>query len=481
MNSITKDLHLSAIDQSVYRQYVRHLHIFPFPDVSYADDALHALRTGLSSTLREYPFLAGTLKVPDLSTGLLKATCPDPIRRDYGNIMLTASFALAATRKFDYHALEEAGFPPAMLPAYAFCPPGLRNHAGLDDPYAETSASAAKGYRIPIMCAQATFIPGGLVLSLYAHHSVVDGCAIIKLYEVRSYYVRGLKNGSSENVKLPRVDACHFSTERRRLDATTDTTTFWPVPHYPELATVTTKTPVTPLRSTPYDVKAKVFRFPASYIANLRSDLQALTKIRISTFTSIAALMWTHITRSPQSRIHHHSSRNTRQSASTSRARTLARIHGQRRPLRHHSPAHRMDDNPRFTHYTTPPPPRRPSNHNNPQIHLTLLAHQTPHYLSSLEDPSIKTNAFTYVNGPDLIINSWQFQGADCEWDIPGTTDKKASAIRKPSYLSEGGVRILPRRSDGQSDYEVLVSLEDGEMGRLVEGLEGVVGRVVDG
>jgi BAHD acyltransferase len=58
----TKELHLSVIDQTVYRQNIRHLLIFPFPDISYADDALHAVRAGLSLALHHYPFLAGTIK-----------------------------------------------------------------------------------------------------------------------------------------------------------------------------------------------------------------------------------------------------------------------------------------------------------------------------------------------------------------------------------------------------------------------------------
>jgi hypothetical protein len=40
MKSTTKCLHLSVIDQSVYRQYERYLHIFAFPDLPRADEAL---------------------------------------------------------------------------------------------------------------------------------------------------------------------------------------------------------------------------------------------------------------------------------------------------------------------------------------------------------------------------------------------------------------------------------------------------------
>jgi hypothetical protein len=488
MNSTTKDLHLSVVDQSVYRQYIRHLHIFPFPDFAYVDEALHALRTGLSSTLRQYPFLAGTLKVPDPSTGLLKATYPNPISPDYGDVMLTASFALAANSKFDYCALEEAGFPPAMLPAYAFCPLELRNHAGLDDPYAETSAGAAKGYRIPIMCAQATFIPGGLVLSVYAHHSVVDGGAMIKVYEVWSDHVKGLQDGSKKTEMLDRMWNCQFSIERRRLDDMADSNTFWPVPHCPELATVLTKKPVIPLHPTPYDVKAKILTFPASYISSLRSSLQSLTPIKISTFTTIAALLWTHITRARSTFLLNAGFTSTTVGTLVNlRTRSGSAL----------SPSYMGNA---ALYATTDLPIATMTTHDSPSTprHLlpvalalatTLKSVSAPwlsrrvQYLQPIPDPSTVTNAFTYVNGPYLIINSWQFQGADCEWGIPGTTDSKPSAIRKPSCLSEGGVRILPRRSDGERGYEVLVCLEEGEMRKLVESLgeEGGLGRVVDG
>jgi hypothetical protein len=157
-------------------------------------------------TLHQYSFLAGTLKVSDLSTDLLRATYPNPIRRDYVDVMFAVSFALAVNQTFDYRALEEAGFLLATLAAYGFCPLGLRKHAGLDDPYAQTSARAAKGYRIPIMCAQATFIPGGLVLSVYAHHSIVDGGAMTKLCEIWSDHVRGLKDSSGKTAKSPTME-----------------------------------------------------------------------------------------------------------------------------------------------------------------------------------------------------------------------------------------------------------------------------------
>lgn len=38
---------------------------------------------------------------------------------------------------------------------------------------------------------------------------------------------------------------------------------------------------------------------------------------------------------------------------------------------------------------------------------------------------------------------------------------------------------VLPRKSDRDRDYELLVCLQDGEMERLIEGLGDLVGRWV--
>jgi hypothetical protein len=77
------------------------------------------------------------------------------------------------------------------------------------------------------------------------------------------------------------------------------------------------------------------------------------------------------------------------------------------------------------------------------------------------------------------------------DWGILG----KPSAIRKPGLGVEGeglcegiwvgGMIVLPRRDgDGEErDYEVLVTLEEEEMEKMIEGLwkESVLGRVVEG
>jgi BAHD acyltransferase len=481
----TKELHLSVIDQTVYRQYIKHLLIFPFPDISYADDVLHALRGGLSLALHHYPFLAGTLKA-DPSTGKLKASYPDPVRRDHGDILMTASYAMAANTKFNYGAMKSAGFPPAMLPSHAFCPLGLRNHAGLEDPYAEKGASATNGYGIPIMSAQATFVPSGMVMSIYTHHSAVDGGALDTLYETWSGYVKALNGGPGEITGLLTTTVQNYDSSlgRKALDIMACMPSGTPVPGCPELTTVTKKQIVRPLHSSSCTVVAKVLSISANRVSAIRTELGYITNTRISTFIALAAMMWTHVTHARAPSLQQGNYTTTTLGIAVDMRKRAGEEFAQ--DFMGNMALYATTDFDVGSILDVPSPelcyPAIAS-----ALHKTLSSIDANwftkrlQYLSSVSDPSTVTQAFTYANGPDLFMTSWQHQGLNYAWSIPGTRDSKPTSIRKPSYLSEGGIRILPRRDEEERDYEILVCLEEGEMTRLVEGLRDLVKRVVAG
>ena len=63
--------------------------------------------------------------------------------------------------------------------------------------------------------------------------------------------------------------------------------------------------------------------------------------------------------------------------------------------------------------------------------------------------------------------------GMDNEWNIPGTSSTKPVAMRRACWKGEGGVVVLPRQSEEDAEWEVMVSLEVGELERLEEGLRG--------
>ncbi|KAF1848113.1 uncharacterized protein K460DRAFT_403412 [Cucurbitaria berberidis CBS 394.84] len=148
------ELYLSVLDQPHIRVYGRHFVFFSFPDLSYADAALNALRTGLSATLCRFPYLSGKIEVPNPSTGRLSLIYPNPILSDAeSSRIFTACFAVADSPQFNYGLLAEEGMPPTRLPSEVFCPALLKYHPGLDDgdPFAERIITLQKGIPMPVL------------------------------------------------------------------------------------------------------------------------------------------------------------------------------------------------------------------------------------------------------------------------------------------------------------------------------------------
>ncbi|KAF2820870.1 hypothetical protein CC86DRAFT_386904 [Ophiobolus disseminans] len=475
----TTELYLSIIDQTIGRRYIQHLHIFPFPNPEFGELALRALRAGLSLTIQQLPFLAGTLKA-DESTGSMQASYPTDIQPDHGATMLTVDHTFATDPAFAYATMEAQGFPLSMLPPRTFCPQALRNLPGLDHPYAATSALASNGHCIPFMSAQATSIPGGLVLSVYMHHTVVDGTAVGRIYDIWSGHVRRQDENRSA-LHVFNAESIDVSDLRVALDVvahTSNLTNFTDLLHCPELTTVNMKRAVAPLRVGVYTVVVGILSFPESCVSGLRAELQAQTDVRISIFVTIAALLWVHITRARTANL-------------IERGYTLTAL-GVAMDMRTRCEEPLAKDfiGNMALYCATEFPISSIIDAANPAdvvlpvalaLSSTLSSSSSSdwftdrlHYLSSVADPSTVTPAFTLDNGPDLFITSWQYLGADCEWCIPGTSAAKASAIRKPGHVrGDGGIIILPRREGYERDYEVLVYLEEGEMTRIVESLGG--------
>lgn len=392
---------------------------------------------------------------------------------------------MATDSKFDYTVMKRAGFPPAMLPSSAFCPFHLRSHPGLEHPDANAIvANAGTGFALPMLCAQATFIPGGLVLGVYVHHSIIDGSGINRLLDEWS---RGVNQRSQHAHQIdmslgPHRNVVDSSNARVALDAMAYKFPAGPVPDCPEIASTLTKSKIKWLRPSRYSLKAKVFSIPAARILALQSQLQAHTSISISKFVTIATLFWTHVTRARGEALTAQGHSNT----------TLGIVVDTRKRIRNPIFKEAMGNmclnaTPSFSVpailQATPDLVSIAASIASAlqAVDEAWIAQRIAH-IASIPNPRTFVHATTYANGPDLFITNWQYLYVNWVWNIPGTSaDGKASAVRKPHYLSEGGVRILPRLNDGERDYEILVCLEEGEIERLTEGLGDMVARVVDG
>jgi len=181
MASTLEVLDLTRLDQTMLRTYVRQLLVFPFPNASKKKEAQAGLAIGLHATLKQFPFLAGTIEQTNTSTGVMTVRYPKSISLEVASCMLTVSNL--NVDELSYDTLCEAGTPPSRLRDEAHCPLTLRSHAGVDDPFAEGFTTFAKGLPIPVSAAQINFISNELILSAYTHHSVIDGTGIAKIYQ----------------------------------------------------------------------------------------------------------------------------------------------------------------------------------------------------------------------------------------------------------------------------------------------------------
>jgi len=478
----TKKLHLSILNQTTYRRYIRDLIILPFPDISRSDDALRALRAGLSLRFFTIHILAGSL-ITNPAMSFLEATYPDPLPFNVGDIMLVSNDAYAADPELDYHAMEKEGFPPSRLPSRKVCPLSLQKHPGLSDSYAKACTDPTHGVPIPILRAQAPFVPRGLILSVYWHHSVVDGAAIDLLFEKWSSYVKDFKDDFDFDSAASKIVQVDSSAPRLALDAFMSDPQ--PVPSYEPLAVQPDRHPRPVVRSEPYKSVAKIVFLPAASIAALKAELEALAATRISTFVTLTSLMWENVIRARGPSL---------KAAGTETIALGIAVHLGKRL----GPDFPQD----YTGNLAPPDTTRypfsditgtPDFNATHLLPLALamkatIAEASPEwleerlrYFSSFPDPSQVFTGTFFANTACMFVTSWQHLGADLVWGIPGTNaDGRASALRKPSYLSEG-MRILPRRDEEDADYQMLVIYEEGDMGRLIEGLGDYADRVIEG
>lgn len=165
--------HLSILDQYAVRCYTPVLKIFPFPNKGHMGSATSAIKAGLQLTLETYPFLAGTVQPANPESGKLSVTythvVPDVA---IANLFSSSSILPSKNCPRTYKQLKRDGMPQSAFMGEIFCPNVLRGHPGV-----LRNAEGMMGctHAVPVLAVEAFFISGGLVLSMYLHHSVCDG------------------------------------------------------------------------------------------------------------------------------------------------------------------------------------------------------------------------------------------------------------------------------------------------------------------
>lgn len=154
------------------RQLSKFVH--QFPDLNQAEAAIDTLTDGLELTLQRFPFLAGTLSLADHESGKLALEYPTEVTKVHLEKLMRSKQIPYDDQKFPYtyEKLRRDGMPSSAFHAEMFVPDDFVDFPGIPE-FGEGQVDFSKS-DAPAMRLQACFIPGGLVMSMYIHHSILD-------------------------------------------------------------------------------------------------------------------------------------------------------------------------------------------------------------------------------------------------------------------------------------------------------------------
>jgi hypothetical protein len=130
------------------------------------------LSNGLRKTLKKFPFLAGTLSLCDDASGKLTLAYPNEVPDMTESRLFASKIVTPDHFDYSYEQLKAQGMPPHVFTPELFRPDDLLNYSGIP-PNGEGMVDFEKS-SAPVFRCQATFIPGGLVLFMCFHHTVMD-------------------------------------------------------------------------------------------------------------------------------------------------------------------------------------------------------------------------------------------------------------------------------------------------------------------
>ncbi|ORY05574.1 transferase family-domain-containing protein [Clohesyomyces aquaticus] len=468
-------LHLSIADQLAVRAYIRNLLIFPFPDMSQAEDAVNALREGFQTTVDQLPYLAGTLGPVDPESGRLTLRYPCEI--DVQDSGLFRFDLVPVERQCTYEQLKEKGMPPSAFPGTTYAPRILREDTNIESPIAEGILSF-KDYTAPALGVHAFFIPGGLVLSIYLHHAVADGTGLSLFYQRFAENVRLTKSVRT----LPHTTMIDHSSPRYELDERAPT--LLPGQSIP-IVPLYTAGKFQYAKTLPPDTKCsgRLFVIPAARIRAYRDSLRpkANTATPLTVFNVLASLVWIHVTRARAPHLMDKYSDTTAAIAVDLRRRleppmssdysgNMALMTDATLPISQFVAEGRVSDATVIPAVECVNSTISGVDNEWVECHLRFFAAQ--------ENIGKVDLALRFSFASDMFITSWMNFGAEHEWCIPGTATAAPEFIRKPHSVEDGGIIIMPRRRgvvDGfEAPYEVLVQLAGEDMDRLLAEEEGL-------
>ncbi|KAK8041986.1 hypothetical protein PG993_006509 [Apiospora rasikravindrae] len=472
--------HLSDMDQSAPRNYVRRMYIFDFPDRTKRAQATAALRQGLKTAFTAYPHLTGRVgpdeDIPlELTRVTLRYGDTDATRAiTDGNFQ--ASYRKKATENYTYGELCQMNMPVS--------------HWKTED-FGITPVSWKNEECVPAMTLKATFLgSGGLVLCFAFHHSLVDGRSISMFIET---FAKGIRDPNAiEDTKeyvQPQdlAQSCEFDIGAMENK--------WDKNLFPEMNFDKNK-PVYPY---PHSGRCRLIKFPAKVIAELKD----------ATVDVVSALMWVSLLRARHTRF------NSKDHMQTSVFTTTVDLRrrdsdglvppdyfgNMSMDLAVTTRTIRQILHPGTTIWPEEGPPLLPPARTQT---IAVCAYRIRQELLGIEPDKIEDRLaiLTTLAQPQeaavarrravqshkygVKVGSLVDSGADVDFGIPGTPREDGNGgrprfIRKPWMADNGMVNIMPRRggSRGDDDWVVLVCADSpvleqlclaGELGRWASG-----------
>ncbi|KAI8964231.1 hypothetical protein F5Y11DRAFT_355828 [Daldinia sp. FL1419] len=439
---------LSVWNQNAPRVYICVVLCFPC-DYQRRHDAIRHIESALKRLARERPVFAGRLRTNSSSGGVSLHRSPS---QDIPFQVLSPS----ETCRQEYSRMEDAGFPPGAFVGPRFGVSGAIN---------------SRHESIPVSKVQAEFPPGGLLLSIFLHHGLVDGGSLRVFLECFAAQTRNTP------VNLPSEQAFPLHHRSRRGPITIrNVSTFQGLlnrcPEYTRLDDLSGPTQPRIMEGGPsmanIEKIGKIFVFRNERLQELRDLIRSRNGgVELpSAYTSLAALAFAHITKSRVA------AENSLPGVEQKRHAMLWNsVNWRTRAFKgatenyFGNAALPVVTKASMSQLTAACDDDRELARLVPLVKASIDAVDQEYVsrrlamLCEVPDPRLVGVNYDPRMPETLAFNTWRHFGADVEWNIPGVPVARADAIRRAhGSWNLGTALILPAKADSMKQ-ELFVSL----------------------
>lgn len=461
---------LSPFDQVGPRLYVHKLFCFPFPDPTHELAAIQHLRKALLHTAKLWPFIAGRVS-PAAIGGPALAECLYTEHAQANNIAGAMNVKKLSPKVFPwtYTKLRQAGCPPSAFKI---------------DVLSTVPEWPSSTETWPAFAVQANFIEGGLLLCFAFHHTVADGGSF-------TAFIKEFASDGRSRARVDSVIELDLHTKRRLPYSCGLSKSVRALQSFPEYDS--SRVPLRPQSIGP--ITTRILTFPAETVRKLETAVNAQIKIThgctawASNVACLSSLIWVAVVRARRLRL------STMDIAKIGVAVNFRPVISPKlsddyfgNAVVHTNAAARV-----FELVVDSMAAKIRDVRSSISISaVALAAHRMRQAVSTVNHTYVteRLQTFAALSYPQEVseayaraldtshtgidFSSWRDQGADLDFNIPGTATSKVDYWRKAWSPNEGAYNILPRKggSKGEADWEVSLGLSVVDMERVCAGDE---------